>query len=234
MKYKILGIIPARGGSKGIPKKNIINVAGKPLLAWTVEAAKKSGILDRIVVSSDSDEILAVAKKYGADVLKRPENISGDNASPAAVIIHALKEYRKVKYIPDYVMYLQPTSPLRNAKHVRLAFNALKTSKSSALISVSEANNKFLKAFTLKSDGRLKGISNDTFPFMNRQKLPKIYMSNGAIYIYTAKDFLKNKKFWVKGAVPFVMSAEESADLDSLEDKKIIENYLRHRTKLGK
>jgi len=226
VKYKILGIIPARGGSKGILKKNIIPVAGKPLLVWTVEAAKKSRVIDRIIVSSDSDEILSVAKDHGVIGLKRPASLATNDAPPEKTVLHAIKECRSQKYIPDFIVYLQPTSPLRTAEHIDRAFELLRDKNANALISVSQADSKFLKAFFLTKDGYLKSISKKAFSFMNRQKLPAVYLPNGAIYILRTEDFLRHKKFWIKNTLPFIMSPEESIDLDATEDIPLVEDYL--------
>ena len=226
MEHKILGIIPARGGSKGIPKKNIIPIAGKPLLVWTIEAAKKSRIIDRIVVSSDSDEILSVAKSHGVIGLKRPADLATDDAPPEKTVLHAVRECRSQKYVSDFIVYLQPTSPLRTAEHINRAFELLRNKNANALISVSQADSKFLKAFFLTKNGYLKSISKRAFPFMNRQELPAVYLPNGAIYILRTRDFLKYRKFWIKNTLPFIMSPEESIDLDTLEDIPLVEGYL--------
>lgn len=215
---KILAVIPARAGSKGIPCKNAMTVGGKPLIAWTIEAAKKCKRIDRIIVSSDGDEILNIAEKYGAEKLRRPASLALDESRSEPVIVHALKTLAEKGYMPDLVVYLQPTSPLRAAEHLSRAFSLFNEKGADALISVTKADNKFLKAFTGKPDGFIFGVSNNDFPFMNRQNLPEVFMPNGAIYIVRASDFLKDPKFWREKTVPFVMSAEDSIDLDTPED----------------
>ena len=111
---KILAIIPARGGSKGIPKKNIVKVGGKPLIAWAIDEAKKSKYIDTVIVTSDDDEILKVAKQYKAEPIKRPAELATDQAPPEPVVFHVLEYMKdKFKYLPDIFVYLQPTSPLR-------------------------------------------------------------------------------------------------------------------------
>jgi len=139
MKYKILGLIPARGGSKGIIKKNIIPIAGKPLLAWTIKAAQKSCFLNKIVVSSDDIEILRIAKNYNCEIIKRPKKYATDYASSASVVVHTLQYLkRKENYVPDIVVLLQPTSPLRTVVDIDSAIKLFLRRKADALISVTE------------------------------------------------------------------------------------------------
>jgi len=227
---KILAIIPARGGSKGIPRKNIFPLAGKPLLAWTVEAAKKSKMIDRVVVSSDDDEILEIAEKFGAEPIKRPKSMAGDKSPFNLLIFHALDYLKKKEnYIPDILVYLQPTSPLRKGKDINEAL-ALLRSKAECVISVCKTNNKILKYFLTNEKGYLQGVSNNEFPFMNRQELPAVYMPNGAIYAIKRELFRRTGKLFSKHTVPFIMSSESSLDIDSIEDMKNVEKILKKRT----
>jgi N-acylneuraminate cytidylyltransferase len=226
---KILAIIPARTGSRGIPGKNITPVAGKPLIAWTIEAAKKCAYIDRIVVSSDGDQILSIAEKHGAEGLKRPASLAGDEVRSEPVIVHAVEALSEKGYRPDIIIYLQPTSPLRTAEHLNEALELFNNKKAGALISVTKADSRMLKAFIEKPNGFITGISNNDFPFMNRQSLPSVYVPNGAIYILKANNFLKNPKFWATKTLPFIMSAEESVDLDKPEDLAVIEKIISER-----
>lgn len=226
---KILAIIPARGGSKSVPKKNIFPLAGKPLLAWTINAASKSRMIDRVVVSSDSEEILEVASEFGAEPIKRPKNIAGDKSPFNLLIFHALDYLRKKEnYIPDIFVYLQPTSPLRESRDIDQALSLLKKDTQS-VIGVYEIDNKVLKSFFVDKKGFMKGISNDSFPFMNRQLLPKIYMPNGSIYAIKTKIFIKNKKFFNKKTAAYLMDSEKSIDIDSINDMKKAEKILKNR-----
>jgi N-acylneuraminate cytidylyltransferase len=230
---KILAIIPARGGSKGILKKNIHLLAGKPLLAWTIEAAKGSKFIDRIVVSSDDNDILNVASQFGAQPIKRSKAIAGDKSPFNLLIFHVLDYLKKKeKYVPDILIYLQPTSPLRESKDINKALSLFK-SNTECIISVSEGDNKVLKSFITDTKGFLKGIFNDKFPFMNRQELPSVYDPNGAIYIIKREIFQKTEKLFSGKAVPFLMSSEKSLDVDSLGDLKIAEKILKktHKTR---
>lgn len=192
MTKKILSIIPARAGSKGLPGKNIIDLAGKPLIAWSIEASLNSKYITKTLVSSDGDNILDVAQAYGADVLKRPFEFASDSASSESVLQHALKETDE-DY--EYIILLQPTSPLRDTKDIDKAFEKLFSTDATALISVYETDNKILKAFKEDGNGYIEGISNNQYPFMPRQNLPKTYISNGAIYIIKVDEFLKITAF---------------------------------------
>lgn len=220
---KVLAIIPARGGSKGLPRKNIIDLFGKPLMAWTVEASLGSKYITKTIVSSDSDEILAVGEKYGADVLKRPNELATDRSSSEVVVKHAIDNDEE-RY--DYVILLQPTSPLRGRLEIDCAFEKLFSFSATALISVCEYESKILKAFRDTEEGYIEGISNNEYPFMRRQDLPKTYMSNGAIYIIKVNEFLKDNSFYTNRTISFVMDNIKSMDIDTREDFEKINNIL--------
>lgn len=138
MTKRVLAIIPARGGSKGIPKKNIIDLAGKPLIAWTIEASYCSKYITKTIVSSDSDEILEVAKNHNSNILKRPDELATDISSSEIVVKHAIENMEE-KF--DYIVLLQPTSPLRDTTDIDCAFENLFCSNATALISVCEYDN---------------------------------------------------------------------------------------------
>lgn len=227
---KILGIIPARGGSKGIPKKNIVKVLGRPLIAWTIDAAEKSKYIDKIVVSSENKEILEIGKKYGAQPIKRPMHLATDKASPEPLVFQVM-EYLKKKdnYTPDILVYLQPTSPLRGGNDIDQAVQKLLNNNAQAIISVYELEKKYLKTFITNESGQLKGTVNNRYPFMNRQQLPSVYMPNGAIYVITRKAFINTGQLFAKKTLPFVMSIEKSFDLDTPEDLKNLRKYLRRK-----
>lgn len=227
MTKRVLAIIPARGGSKGLPRKNIIDLAGKPLIAWTIEASLGSKYITKTIVSSDSDEILEVAKNYNSYILKRPDELATDISSSEVVVKHAIESIEE-KF--DYVVLLQPTSPLRNTNNIDMAFDKLFSSNATALISVCEYDNKILKAFKENEFGYIEGISNNKYPFMRRQDLPKTYMSNGAIYIIKVDEFLKNNSFFTDKTISFVMGETKSFDIDTKEDLIKVEKYINENT----
>ncbi len=227
MTKKVLAIIPARGGSKGLPRKNIIDLAGKPLMTWTIEASLNSKYISKTIVSSDSDEILEFAIKYGSEILKRPDVLSADTSSSEVVVKHALENIVE-KF--DYIVLLQPTSPLRDTLDIDSAFEKLFSSDADALISVCEYDNKMLKAFKENEFGFIEGISNNQFPFSRRQDLPKTYMSNGAIYIIKVEEFLKNNSFFADKTISYIMNEVKSLDIDTKEDLQKVEKYINENT----
>lgn len=225
MTKKVLAIIPARGGSKGLPKKNILDLQGKPLITWSIEASLNSKYIDTTIVTSDDDKILEIAKSLGVTTIKRPASLASDTSSSESVIKHVLDSINDTY---EYIILLQPTSPLRKAQHIDEAFSLIFDSNSDSLISVVETDNKILKAF-LEEDGYIKGISNNFFPFMNRQNLPKTYISNGAIYIINRLAFMKKNTFLTNKTIKYIMNEESSIDIDTIEDlieaEKRIKNY---------
>ena len=214
---KVIAIIPARGGSKGIPRKNLVNFSGKPLIQWSIDVALKSTYITDVVVSSDDDEILNVAQaNEGVLAIKRPIKLAQDNTKTAPVLTHVLESLKEVKY--DYLILLQPTSPLRTAEDIDLAFEKLLNSKATSLISVCELEHHPYKSFKLDEKGYLQGIINNDYPFYPRQSLPKTYRANGAIYIIKVNDFIKDETLFTNKATHFEMSVEASLDIDTIKD----------------
>lgn len=227
MTKKVLAIIPARGGSKGLPRKNLLNLAGKTLIAWTIEASLGSKYITKTIVSSDSDEILEVAKRYGSMLLKRPDKFATDTSSSEVVVKHALEN---VEEEFEYIVLLQPTSPLRDTNDIDSAFEKLFSLDATALISVCEYDNKILKAFKENEFGYIEGISNNQYPFMRRQDLPRTYMSNGAIYIIKVEEFLNNNSFFTDRTISYPMDEIKSLDIDTKEDLEKVEKYINENT----
>lgn len=225
---KILSIIPARVGSKGIANKNIIDLYGKPLIAWSIEASLYSKYISKTVVSSDGDAILKIAKKFGAEIIKRPDDLAQDSSSSEEVIEHVLQTLGDEIKNFEYLILLQPTSPLRDHNDIDNAFEILLNSEAEALISVYEEDNKILKAFKENSDGYIEGIANNEYPFTPRQELPSVYMSNGAIYIVKISQFLKTKKLFCKKTIAYKMSKEKSLDIDTNNDLEKVKLYMEN------
>ena len=226
MTKKVLAIIPARGGSKGLPRKNIIDLAGKPLIAWTIEASLKSKYISKTVVSSDDKEILDISVDYGAEIIKRPDNLSTDTATSESVVSHVIDYLESAGDIFDIVVLLQPTSPLRDTLDIDNAIEKLSYSDATALISVCEYNNKILKAFKENEFGYIEGVSNNIYPFMRRQDLPSVYMPNGAIYTINVKSFREEGSFLTNKTLNYVMSKDRSMDVDILADIDQIRNLI--------
>jgi len=224
---KVVAVIPARAESKGIQNKNLINIGGKPLISWSIEAALKAKTIDEIIVTSDGDEILGLANSYSeVTVLKRPKELAEDHTPTAPVVTHALKELEINVEQYDYLILLQPTSPLRDHKDIDAAFNTLKSSNANALISVTQPEHHPLKCFTYNTEGYLEGLVNNEYPFMPRQVLPKAYQPNGAIYIINLEEFLEKETFFTNRTITYEMSAQKSIDLDRPQDIERIEKHI--------
>lgn len=223
-----IAIIPARGGSKGIPRKNLKQIGGKPLIVWTIEAAKNCPYITQVVVSSDDDEILALAQSYGVEIIKRPDELASDTAGAKVVLQHTLVECEKrFGPLPLRVAYLQPTSPLRTTEHLKAAFTMLDSDpKADSLISVYEIDNSVLKASIIETEGYLVPASKEEYANMNRQMLPALYMPNGAIYIMDSAQSKKDGRLGGEHTLPFLMSQEDSIDLDTSNDFAELERLL--------
>lgn len=215
----ILAIIPARGGSKGVPRKNIRDFAGKPLIAWTIEEAKKSKYIDRTIISSDDDEIIDVAKKYGGDApFKRPAELARDDSPGIDAIIHAMEQFPQY----DLIMMLQVTSPLRRVEDIDGCIeHFMKYDQGSACVSISVAEQNPYWMYFLDKTNKLNPILKTEDNLYQRQKLPVVYVLNGAVYI-AARDFiLKNRAFVAKETIGYEMPMERSIDIDNEMDFEI-------------
>lgn len=224
-----MAIVPARGGSKGILKKNIRVVAGKPLIAWTLEAAKKSKFINKVIVSSDDENILSISSDFQVDVIKRPSKLATDSTPSEPVIKHVLDSLESANYY-DFLILLQPTSPARNDRHIDEAIEVLLSKNATSLISVYEPDHSPLKSFLMNEKGYIQGIVDNEMPFMRRQDLPSTFMSNGAIYIIDRKKFLEVESLYTEDCVPYLMSKSESLDIDTLEDMNKFEKYMSEKT----
>ena len=182
-KNLFVALIPARGGSKGLKKKNLYPVNNKPLISWTIESAISSHYLEQIFVSSDDNSILEIASKEGVNCIKRPANLAKDTSSMESVIMHSIEQIDKQGIGFKYIILLQPTSPLRDSKDIDLACKKFIQLKANSLISVTNVESSVLKTLVKDDNGFLKPAFDNKFPSMNRQQLPLAYKPNGAIYI---------------------------------------------------
>ncbi len=222
----LVAIITARGGSKGLPRKNVLDLNGKPLIAYTINAAKESGIFSKIVVTTDDEEIKNVSIRYGAEVIDRPDHLATDTASSLDVIKHALEELEKEKHKFTHFILLQPTSPLRNAKHIVESWQKFKLRDANSLVSVSEVEHSPYKMLIETTNGKVEPLTKWGHLTMPRQKLPKAYSPNGAIYINKVNNFLKNKNIFDKPLIMYNMDLDSSLDIDSEYDFIQVENIL--------
>ena len=224
----ILAVILARGGSKRLPGKNILDLAGKPLIAWSIEAGLNSKYIDKVVVSSDSDQILNISKKYGTKIVKRPSALASDTATSFDAIKHTI-DIRDEKF--DFVILLQPTSPLRNNGHIDEALELLIKKNADAIISVTETDHSPLWADTLPKDRSMVNFLKNGVLNKRSQDLVKHYRINGAIYICRTEKLLEEKSFFLKGNIyAYQMDRESSVDIDEKIDFQlanlIIENII--------
>lgn len=227
---KILAIIPARGGSKGIPYKNIMNINGKPLIAYSIEGAKQSKYVDYILVSTDDNKIKEVSLQYGANVpFLRPEEISNDTAKSIDVVIHGINYLKESGEEFDYVVLLQPTSPLRTCKDIDEAIEILIKSEEESLVSVCEVDENPVLMRIIK-DNSLQEIMNFDGDNLRRQDLPTVYIFNGALYINKVSMLLKDKAFVNKKTLPYIMEKEKSIDIDNKIDAKLAELILKENS----
>ena len=215
-----LAIIPARGGSKRLPRKNVLDLCGKPLIAWSIEAAKNSKYIDTVLVTSDDDEILSISKKYGAETIKRPSELASDIATTFDAIQHAIEGVDKF----DYIVLLQSTSPLRNAKHIDEAIELLESKNADAIVSVCEMDHSPLWSNTLNDDMSMQGFLREEVLNKRSQDLEKYYRLNGAIYICKTEKLLEEKSFMIKENIfAYVMDRESSVDIDEEIDFRVAE-----------
>jgi CMP-N-acetylneuraminic acid synthetase len=224
---KILSIIPARGGSKGFPGKNIYPILGKPLIVYTIEASLASKFITKTVVSSDDETTLEIAKSYGAEIIKRPIELALDTSSSEEVVRHTIELLEKGEEYFDIIILLQPTSPLRFEKDIDEALDLMLSNGAEAVTSVTNIGKKPFKSYYKTKKGFLKGIYNDKAPNMRRQDLPDAFMANGAIYAVYTKLFLKINSFLLKKTIPYIMSEEKSIDVDGIQDVLVAENIMK-------
>jgi len=220
-----LAIIPARGGSKRLPNKNILDLAGKPLIAWSIEAGLGSKYIDKVMVTSDSEEILDISKNFGAEVLKRPDELANDTATTFDAIAHTIESLNE-KY--DYIVLLQPTSPLRNAKHIDEAIELLNDKEADAIVSVCEMDHNPLWSNTLPASLSMEGFLRDEIKNKRSQDLEKYYRINGAIYICKTDKLLKeNTLFLNKNIFAYIMDRKSSVDIDEEIDFILSKNLIQ-------
>ncbi len=235
MKEKVLGIVPARGGSKAIPRKNIRNILGIPLLAYTIREALRAKTLTRLIVSSEDSEILTIARQYGTETpFVRPRELATDDSLAIDVAIHAtttMEEQEGLEY--DYVVVLQPTTPLRTAGDIDGAVMKLIQSGADSVISVVDVG--ALHPYRMKRivNGFLVDYAKEEIENMPRQNLPPIYIRNGAIYATKRDVLVKKRTFKGTACVPYEMPDERSVNIDSKLDLLLAESLLRIRYVVG-
>ncbi len=220
---RIFAIITARGGSKGLPRKNIRVLAGKPLIAHSILAALGCPEVARCLVSTEDQEIKEISLRWGAEVIDRPVALADDQATSESVIFHVIKQLEAAGDMPDYLLLLQPTSPLRTSEHLTQCLASFRASNARSAISVTPAEHSPYKCLLVDSSGLLVPLFDKSSLGAPRQTLPAVYRQNGAIYFVSTHDFLHSNSFFVDPLLPFIMNPEESIDIDSLFDFEVCE-----------
>lgn len=217
---RVLSIITARGGSKGLPRKNCLEFNGKPLIYWTIKASLESKCISTTIVSSDDEEILSIAKNYnGCIPKKRSKDLSKDETPSVDVVLDIAKDFKKY----DYVILLQPTSPLRTSNHIDEAFFEMIEKKATSITSVCLASKSPFWMFVKNKNGYLdKVISNDNESSL-RQNLPTVYELNGAIYMISMKELFNKRTLITEKTIPYIMERNISLDIDYLDEFKAAE-----------
>lgn len=224
-RHSVIALIPARAGSKRLINKNILPLAGIPLIAWSINAAKASTHVDRIVVSTDSADIASLAAEYGAEVpFIRPTALSEDTSSTFDVILHAIKTLNLAD--EDILLLLQPTSPLRTAAHIDGALSRLSEREADGVVSVTPCSHSPLWSNTLPEDGSMRDFIRPEIRGKRSQDLPQYYRLNGAIYAFKVSSLLKNQSIdYSKNVFSYVMPEDCSFDIDTEIDFKVCELF---------
>lgn len=221
---KVLAIITARGGSKRLPGKNIMPLGGKPLIAWTIQAALDAKCVDYALLSSDDKDICEIGKKYGCHVpFLRPADLATDEASSVDVVMHAIKGYEDYSHL----ILLQPTSPFRTGEDIDKAFDLMLRSNSGSCISVRESLESPDWMYVINESNELRPIV--IKENIRTQNLSRAYIPNGALFITGIKDFLENKKFVRGDTVPYIMPFDRSIDIDLPQDFLNAENLITQK-----
>jgi len=232
MKKKILAIIPARSGSKGIPKKNIKYLAGKHLITWTIEQAKKSLLINTVFVSTDSEEIAKISEQSGVHVpFLRPPELAKDNSPTIDAINHVLETFEKEGITYDIVVLLEPTSPLRKAGDIDAAIQLFLDAydHADALVSLGEVQleNPFIMEYI--ENNRLKKVISTKNHFYQRQQMPKVYFPYGVIYLSKVETLKKTRTFYQENTIPYLIERWQNYEIDDLCDFLCVETILKQK-----
>lgn len=221
-----LAIIPARSGSKRLPRKNVLSLGGKPLINWSIEAGLNSKYIDSVLVSSDGDEIISLAQELGVEIIRRPVELAQDNSSSFDAVKHAIVNY---KY-HDYIVLLQPTSPLRTSLHIDEAIKLLDSKSADAVISVTPMDHVPHWTNTLPADDSMEGFLKEEFLHLRSQDFETYYRLDGAIYICKTEKLLEAGSFFLKKNIyAYKMSNDDSIDIDTSTDFSLAEFLMSRR-----
>ena len=231
MKLKILALIPARGGSKGLPRKNIKPLLGKPLIAWTIEQAKNSKYINRVVVSTDDEEIVRISKEYGAEVpFLRPKELARDDSPTIDAIMHTINWFKERGEFFDILVILEPTSPLRDTEDIDNCIEILlKNKDAESVVSMAKLESSHPEFnVILDEDGFIRKIDGSAnFKVLRRQELTDVYYFDGSVYISYVKSLKKRKIFYHEKTLGYVVPKYKSPEIDDIMDFIIVEALMK-------
>ncbi len=227
----VLGIIPARGGSKGLPRKNVLELSGKPLIAWSIERALSSRYLDKVIVSTDDNEIAEIAEKYGAEVpFLRPKELAEDTTPTIDVVEHVIHYYENKDNKFDYIALLEPTSPLRKESDIDNAIQQLVNHENDAdgLVSVGEVHLEHPSIMKKIKDIYIAPFESVEKSITRRQELDRVYFPYGVIYLVKTEKLLNNRTFYQERTIPYYIERWQNYEIDDIYDFKCIEAVMNH------
>jgi CMP-N,N'-diacetyllegionaminic acid synthase len=216
----VLAVVPARGGSKGLPRKNIRELAGLPLIGYSIRAGLDCPLVDRTVVTTEDEEIKASALRLGAEVIDRPHQYATDSSQTHDVVVHLVHELGKSNQVPDIIALLQPTSPLRTSKHLTESLELFLASNASSLVSVCECEHHPFKSLK-REEGYLRPLFGYKALEQRRQDLPQAFRPNGAIFLISIDKFMQERMFFVDPILSYVMDTAYSIDIDTEMDLQL-------------
>lgn len=225
----IVAVIPARGGSKGIPRKNLVRIAGRPLIAYTIEAARNAASVDRVLISTDDSQIADVANELGAEVpFLRPQELADDGAPMLGVMTHALAWMESQGKAVEGLVLLQPTSPLRTVDHIEEAIALFRSAHASSVVSVVEVPHQFnpVSVMKLSAQGTLSPFLRDQVIVTRRQDKPMAYARNGPVVLVCQPETIRSGELYGSRCIPYLMSEEDSIDIDTVRDVHLAEQLL--------
>lgn len=226
---KVLALIPARGGSKSIPKKNIVELYGKPLISWSIEAAINTPEIDKVIVSTDSNEIAQVALEYGAEIQIRPAELADDSSLVIDTIHYVINDLKKNGEYYDYVTLLEPTAPLRSSEDISRCIELLSEKSLDSVATFKEADLNPIRAWGIKENKPTTFIEG-AIPWLPRQKLPAAYQLNGAVYVTKTEKLLESKRELIMGNIgAIIMPKERSVDIDDMIDLLMADVIMKKR-----
>lgn len=228
---KVLGLIPARAGSKGLPGKNIRMLNGKPLIGWTIDAAIDSKVFDSLIVSTDSADIAGVASTYGVEVpFLRPDYLSGDTASSIDVVEHAINYLRSQGHNYDYLVLLEPTSPLREPSDIVNSLELMTKTGADSVVSVCMAETQHPKyMFRLGNDSGLVPYEGGLFSPLRRQEIDRLFFLEGTVYASSIDTLLSKRVFCHERTVGYVVPKWKSLEIDDMVDFVMVESIMQYR-----